>query len=159
MKLPLLALAIPLSSWACAQTPDRGPDMTVTHLNPDDLHANPAFTQVIAVAGPHTTVYVGGQNAVTADGRIVGEGDIGAQAAQVAKNLVAALHGAGASPEHVVKWTIYAVDGQPIGPAMGGFMQVLGALEKPPTISVVFVAGLANPAFLIEVEAVAVVPG
>lgn len=131
--------------------------MTVTHLNPEGLHRNPAFTQAISVRGPHTAIHVGGQNAVDADGNIVGEGDIGLQAAQVAQNLKTVLAAAGARPENVVKWTVYAVHGQPIGPAMGAFQQVFGRLEEPPTISVLFVAGLANPAFLLEVEALAVV--
>jgi len=130
--------------------------MTVTHLNPEGLHRNPAFTHAISVRGPYTTLFVGGQNAVDADGTLVGKGDIGAQAAQVAKNLTTVLAAAGARPEHIVKWTIYVVQGQPLGPAMGGFQQVLGRLEQPPTISVLFVAGLANPDFLLEVEAVAV---
>jgi enamine deaminase RidA (YjgF/YER057c/UK114 family) len=41
---------------------------------------------------------------------------------------------------------------------MGAFQQVFGPLQNPPAISVLFVAGLANPDFLLEVEAVAVVP-
>lgn len=31
------------------------------HLNPEELHRNPAFTQVVAVSGPAKTLYVGGQ--------------------------------------------------------------------------------------------------
>src|SRR5262249_53055464 len=49
----------------------------VTHLNPEGLHRNPAYSQVVTVTGPVTTVYVGGQNAVTATGEIVGKGDLG----------------------------------------------------------------------------------
>ena len=154
--LTALVLLVPVAAACNTTFPEEA--MTIQHLNPEALHANPAFTQAISVSGPHRTVYIGGQNAVDAAGNIIGAGDIGAQAAQVAKNLLAALDAAGAEPQHVVKWTVYAVQGQPVGPAMGGFMQVLGPLEKPPTISVLFVAGLANPDFLLEVEAVAVVP-
>ena len=80
------------------------------------------------------------------------------QAKQVARNLQVALAAANAGIEHVVKGTIYVVQGQPPGPAMGAFQQVLGLLPKPPTISVLFVAALAHPDFLLEVEATAVVP-
>jgi enamine deaminase RidA (YjgF/YER057c/UK114 family) len=41
---------------------------------------------------------------------------------------------------------------------MGAFQQVLGQLANPPTITVLFVTALAHPKFLLEVEAVAVVP-
>jgi enamine deaminase RidA (YjgF/YER057c/UK114 family) len=48
----------------------------VEYLNPEELPRNPAFTNVVAVSGPVKTVYVAGQNAVTASGEIVGKGDI-----------------------------------------------------------------------------------
>jgi enamine deaminase RidA (YjgF/YER057c/UK114 family) len=145
----------------CAAPPDDPEDHmkgTVSYLNPEGLHKNPAFSHVVATRGRTRTIYVGGQNAVDSSGTIVGEGDIGAQAAQVARNLQVALASAGARVEHVVKWTVYVVQGQPVGPAMGAFHQVVGALPNPPTISVLFVTALAHPAFLLEVEAVAVVP-
>ena len=65
-----------------------------------------------------------------------------------------ALAAADARVEHIVKWTIYMVQGQPPGPAMGAFQQVLGPLPNPPATSVLFVAGLAHPGFLLEVDAV-----
>ena len=88
----------------------------VRHLNPEEVVRSPAFTHVVTVTGPTKTVYVGGQNAVTGSGEIVGRGDIGAQTEQVFKNLQAALAAAGAQPEHVIKWSIYVVDGNPCSP-------------------------------------------
>lgn len=131
---------------------------TVAYLNPDGLHRNPAFSQVVVTGGRTRTIYVGGQNAVDSTGTIVGKGDIGVQAAQVARNLQVALAAAGAGPQHVVKWTVYVVQGQSVGPAMGGFRQVLGQPPSPPAISVLFVSALAHPDFLLEVEAIAVLP-
>jgi enamine deaminase RidA (YjgF/YER057c/UK114 family) len=113
---------------------------------------------VITTSGHTRTIYVGGQNAVEPSGTVVGKGDIGVQAKQVARNLRVALAAANAGIEHVVKWTIYVVQGQPLGPGMVAFQQVFGPLPKPPTISVLFVAALAHPDFLLEVEATAVVP-
>lgn len=129
-----------------------------TCMSPEGLHRNPAFSQVVVASGRTRTIYVCGQNAVDAAGVIVGKGDIAAQAAQVAKNLQVALSAAGARVEHVAKWTVYVVSGQSVGPAMGAFQQVVGRLPNPPAISVVFVRALAHPDFLLEVEAVAVVP-
>jgi enamine deaminase RidA (YjgF/YER057c/UK114 family) len=131
---------------------------TVRHLNPEELLHNPAFTNVVAVSGPVTTVYVGGQNAVTASGEIVGKDDIAAQAAQVFHNLEIALAAAGAGLEHVIKWNLFVVEGQPLQPGFEVFQQVWGSRPNPPLITAAFVSALAQPDFLVELEAVAVVP-
>jgi enamine deaminase RidA (YjgF/YER057c/UK114 family) len=161
MKPSLLVLmAAALSAGCIEHTEDPGEDMkgTVSYLNPEGLHVNPAFSQVVVASGRTRTVYVGGQNAVDASGTIVSKGDIGGQATQVAENLKTALGAASASVEHVVKWTVYVVEGQPVGPAMGAFQQVIGELPNPPTISVLFVRALAHPDFLLEIDAIAIVP-
>ncbi len=131
--------------------------MNVQHLNPSGMHRNPAFSQAITVDGPHRVVYVGGQNAVDGEGGIVGSGDMAAQAEQVARNLVTVLEAAGASPNDIVKWNVYLVQGQSPRGAFEAFQRVFGRLERPPTISVLQVAGLAHPEFLLELDAVAVV--
>jgi enamine deaminase RidA (YjgF/YER057c/UK114 family) len=133
-------------------------NVQVQHLNPEGLSRNPAFTQVITVSGLVKTVYVGGQNGVDASGAIVGEGDIAAQTAQVFRNLQTALAAAGASIEHVIQWKIYIVQGQPLEPGLAEFQKVWGHRPNPPTITGIYVAALANPAYLVELEAVAVVP-
>ena len=132
--------------------------MGVTHLNPASMHQNPGFTQAIVVTGPARTIYVGGQNAVDGDGNIVGEGDLAAQTEQVFKNLETVLAEAGGQLEHIVRWTLYVVDGQPLEPGVQVFQRVWGQRGQPPTITMAVVAGLANPAFLIEMDAIAVVP-
>jgi enamine deaminase RidA (YjgF/YER057c/UK114 family) len=130
----------------------------VEHINPDDMHKNPAFTQVIVVSGPMKTIYVGGQDAVDAAGNIVGKGDVLAQSVQALENVQKALAAAGAGLEHVVKWNIYLVQGQPLGPGFAAFQRVWGQRPNPPTITGMFVAGLAHPDFLVEIDAVAVLP-
>ena len=131
---------------------------SVQHLNPETLHHNPAFTQAVAVSGAVKTVYVGGQNAVDTSGKIVGQGDIAAQTEQVMQNIQAALAAGGASLEHVIKWNIYLVQGQPLQPGFEVFQRVWNRRPNPPAITMAFVAGLANPDFLIEIDAIAVVP-
>lgn len=130
----------------------------VAYINPDRLHKNPAFTQVISVSGPVKTIYVGGQDAVDAQGIIVGKGDLQAQTAQVLANLREALAAAGAGPEHIIKWNMYLVQGQSLQEGFQAFQQFWGLRPKPPTITMAYVSGLANPDFLIEMDAVAVVP-
>jgi enamine deaminase RidA (YjgF/YER057c/UK114 family) len=130
----------------------------VEYLNPETLNRNPAFTNVVVVTGPVKTIYIGGQDAVDAAGRIVGKGDIRAQTEQVFKNLQAALEAAGASLENVVKWNLLIMQGQPLPAGFEVFQRVWGRRPNPPTITFMYVAGLANPDFLIEMDAIAVIP-
>ena len=130
----------------------------IQHINPDVLSKNPAFTNVITVTGHVKTVYIGGQDALDASGTIVGKGDIKQQVEQVLSNLQAALKAGGAEPEHIIKWNVYIVQGQSLQPAFEVFQCMWGRRPNPPAITVMFVAGLANPDFLVEMDAIAVVP-
>ena len=130
----------------------------VRYINPEGLSKNPAFTNVVVVTGSVKTVYVGGQNALDDSGTIIGRGDIKAQTEQVLKNIQAALSAGGAQLEHVIKWNLYVVQGQPLQAGFEVFQQVWGRRPNPPAITMAFVAGLANPDFLMEMDAIAVVP-
>jgi enamine deaminase RidA (YjgF/YER057c/UK114 family) len=130
----------------------------VQYINPRSLHQNPAFTNVVTVKGAVRTIYVGGQNAVDTSGAIVGKGDFKIQSEQILKNIQAALAAGGAQLEHVVKWNMYVLQGQPLQEGFAAFQHVWGNRPNPPAISVLFVAGLAHPDFLAEMDAIAVVP-
>lgn len=130
----------------------------VQYLNPEGLPKNPAFTHVVVVTGNVKTVYVGGQDAIDASGTIVGKGDLEAQTEQALKNVQIALAAAGATLDHVVKWNIYVVQGQPLQPGFEAFRRVWGNRPNPPAITVAFVAALAHPNFLVEIDAIAAVP-
>ena len=133
-------------------------DGRVEFLNPDGLPQNPAFSNVAVVSGTVRTIYVGGQDAIDADGNIVGVGDIAAQTEQVLRNLRTALAAAGAGPEHVVKWNIFIVDGEDFRSGYAAFQRVWGDRPNPPIITAAVVRGLAHPDFLLEMDAIAVVP-
>ena len=130
----------------------------VQFINPDDLPKNPAFTNVITVTGPAKTIYIGGQDSVDESGTIIGKGNIKLQTEQVLKNLQAALKAADAGPEHVIKWNLYVVQGQSIQAGFEAFQQFWGRRPNPPAITMAFVSALANPDFLVEMDAIAVVP-
>lgn len=132
--------------------------LEVQHLNPDGLIKNPAFTNVITVRGAAKTIYIGEMNANDENGNVVGKGDIKAQTQQVMKNVGIALKAAGADWEHLVKWTINIVQGQDLQAGFEAFQQAWGNRPNPPVVTMAFVAGLANPAYLLGIEAVAVVP-
>jgi enamine deaminase RidA (YjgF/YER057c/UK114 family) len=60
-----------------------------------------------------------------------------------------ALKAGGAELEHIIKWNVYLVQGQPLQPAFEVFQQIWGRRPNPSAITVMFVSGLANPDFLI----------
>jgi enamine deaminase RidA (YjgF/YER057c/UK114 family) len=130
----------------------------VRYINPDSLNNNPAFTNVVVVEGNVKTVHIGGQDAINASGEIVGKGDIVAQTEQILANVRAALEAGGARAEHIIKWNLYVVEGQPLQAGFGAFQNAWPQTPNPPAITMAFVSGLAHPDFLVEMDAVAVVP-
>jgi enamine deaminase RidA (YjgF/YER057c/UK114 family) len=131
-------------------------DMTeISLLRPDGLVHSPAFSHVAVVPPGATTIYVGGQNAVDAEGRLVGGTNIAAQTKQVMANLETALAAAGATVHDLVSVTILIaerVDLAQVYPVAAG--ELAGAV---PTVRAARVAALAVPGALIEVSAVAAV--
>lgn len=102
------------------------------------------------------TVFVAGQVSMDAGGHAVAPGDFAGQARQVHLNLARALEAAGATPADVAKMTTYVVGYSPeLLPAIADARRaVLG--EHLPASTLIGVAALARPEFLIEVEAIAV---
>jgi enamine deaminase RidA (YjgF/YER057c/UK114 family) len=134
--------------------------MTVmTLLRPDGLVRSPAFSHVAVIPPGVATVYVGGQNAVDANGALVGADDIAAQTAQVMANLKTALAAAGASMSDLVSCTILFVDGEDLRAAYGVAASSFNADIEPPLVTGAMVAGLGVPGALIELSAIAAVPG
>jgi reactive intermediate/imine deaminase len=102
------------------------------------------------------TIYVSGQVAFNADGKLVGKGNIKAQTRQVFRNIKAILAAAGATMEHIVKINTYITDANKFMDMLEARGDVFG--NNPPASTAVVVAGLAFPGLLIEVEAIAVKP-
>lgn len=132
--------------------------MSVQHLNPETLHSNPVFTQAIVVPAAARTLLIGGQNAVDRHGQVVGKGDVVAQSTQALGNLKTVLDAAGAKLEDLVKVTVIIDQQADLRAAFGAWMAFWGSRGNPPTVSVLRVAGLANPDYLIEIEAQAALP-
>jgi 2-iminobutanoate/2-iminopropanoate deaminase len=126
--------------------------MTITHLNPESMHSNPAFSQAVMVSGAARTLYIGGQNGVDANGKIVGN-DVVLQTEQALQNLLEILQSVKATQQNVVKMTVYLAHGQDVNTAFGAAQKVWGA--QPTAITVVFVAALGLPGALVEIDAVA----
>jgi enamine deaminase RidA (YjgF/YER057c/UK114 family) len=127
--------------------------MTITWINPDSMHASPYFSYGAVVEGGRI-LYIGGQNATDADGKI--EGDIGRQAEQACRNVLAVIEAAGGSLDDLVKLTIIMVQGQDVQAAYQGGMKVLGGFTG--LVTGMMVAGLGRPEALIEIEGIAHLP-
>lgn len=130
----------------------------IIHINPKALYKNPAFSQIVMTQGTGKTIYIGGQNSVNAKGEIIGKGNIELQTKQVMENIQIALESCGASYENLIKFNIYLVQGQNVFLAFQASKSYIGTAPHPPAITGVFVSGLANPDFLIEIDAIAFIP-
>ncbi|MGE5762740.1 MAG: RidA family protein [Mycobacterium leprae] len=126
---------------------------SLTHVNPTSMFTSPAFSQGVLVESPARLLVVGGQNGVDAGGRMVGD-DTASQTMQAMRNLLTVLREVGAGPEDVAKLTVYLVAGQDAKAGFAASRQVWG--DHPTAVTVVYVAVLARPDALVEVEALAV---
>jgi enamine deaminase RidA (YjgF/YER057c/UK114 family) len=117
----------------------------------------PAAQYAHVVLGTGRFVAVSGQLALDEEGGLVGEGDPAAQARQVFENLRRCLAAAGATFDDVVKLTYFVTD-MAYMPAVRAARAEHIPDDRLPTASAVQVAGLVRPEFLLEVEALAVVP-
>jgi len=132
--------------------------MPLELVNPDGLPVPATYTHVIVAAGS-TTVFIAGQEPEDAQGNLVGPGDLAAQARQVFTNLGLALAAAGAHPSQVAKITIYVVHYRREHLAVIEAARVRLFGDHKPADTVVGVAALARPEYLIEVDAIAAIDG
>ena len=97
------------------------------------------------------TLYVAGQVPLDESGTVV-PGDAAAQARQVLVNLSRIVESAGATLDDVVKTTVFLTDMADRG-AVGAVRKDFFS-DPPPANTLVGVAALAEPDFLVEIEAI-----
>jgi enamine deaminase RidA (YjgF/YER057c/UK114 family) len=126
---------------------------TPTPVDPPRLHQNPAFTWgMIAPAGP--TLYVGGQNGTDETGAVLD--GLGPQTEQALRNVLAVLEEAGTDADHVAKLTIYL---DPAVDAEAAYVATGAVWGRRRTAVTVLAVAPARAGALVEIEAVASVPG
>ena len=105
------------------------------------------------IVGDH--IYVAGCVSIDDKGNTVGVGDIKAQVRQVFKNIEEVLVLAGANLEHIFKLNVYLTDRAHYAPQI----EVRKELFKHyPAATVVVIAGLGRPEWLLEIDCIAVKP-
>ena len=97
-------------------------------------------------------LFVAGQVAWDEDGRLVGSGDAAAQTRQVLTNLTRVVESAGASMADVVRTTVYLINLDHRGPVSSVRAEFFP--PPPPANTLLVVASLARPEFLVEIDAI-----
>ena len=149
----LALLAFFFAGLAHAADPPPG----VRFLDPPGLSKPTGYTHVVEVPAGARTLYLSGQIALDANGKLVGAGDFAAQAEQVFANIRTALAASGASFGNVVKLNMYVTD-------MTQLKALRAARDKyvdprhPPASTLVEVRKLARDDLMLEIAATAVVP-
>ena len=128
--------------------------MAKKFVNPSGMKPLGMYSQVTVATGG-SIAFISGQVATDAQGKIIGAGNVQAQAVQVFENLKLALGGIDATFEDVIKFTIYIVDLNP--ERRKAVMEVRGRYishKNPPAATMIGVGQLVEPELLVEIEAV-----
>lgn len=126
---------------------------TPTYHNPSTMSQPRGYTHAVQVGH---TVYIAGQVSAAPDGSVVGKGDPEAQVRQIWHNIEAAVKSCGGTLNNVVKTTTYVTSITYAG-AVRKVREELYGQGNAPTSTLLVVAGLASPDYLVEIEAIAAV--
>ncbi len=124
----------------------------LTRRNPDSVHAPRGYSHSVEAPAGATWVYISGQVGVRPDGSVVE--DAHGQIDQVWVNLGAQLEAAGLTRENIVKINVFLTRREDIHYYRESRGAFLG--DSPPASTLLFVAGLADPAMVVEIEAMCV---
>jgi 2-iminobutanoate/2-iminopropanoate deaminase len=119
-----------------------------------DVFDPPAYSQAVKVTGAQTLLFMSGQVAYDAKGNAAHRGDIVGQAREVFRAIKAQVEAGGGTLANVVKVNTYLTDIRHRAEIIPVREEFFG--KKQPASTLVGVAALAHPDWLIEVEAIAV---
>jgi 2-iminobutanoate/2-iminopropanoate deaminase len=125
-------------------------------IQPKSVHST-AGVGYSHVARVGDTIYIAGQIALNRSGNLVGRDNVEAQTQQVFENLQAILKELGGSLHDIVKMTTYLTDRN----QLEAFRRVRNRFfsDPFPPNTLLFISGLAQPEYLVEIEAVAALNG
>lgn len=128
----------------------------ITRINPAELGTPPGYSQIVEVAAGRL-IFISGQTALDADGKVVGKSDFAAQADQVFRNLAIALQARGCTAADLVKLTVFLTDMDHLGSYREARNRFFASVTPPaaPAVTLVEVSKLYGPDFMIEIEAIA----
>ena len=115
------------------------------------------FSQAIEIEAKGKLVFISGMTARRADGTIAGIGDIEAQTRQVCENIKAAVEAAGGTLDDVCRVDVFVRNIEHFERIHKVRKEYFGA--PPPASTMVEVTKMVSPDYLIEINAIAVVPG
>ncbi len=129
-------------------------------INPPGLYKHPAFTRVVTVKGPAKFLFIAGQTPSDENYKPVAPGNYRTQYLKVMENLDIQLKAVGATWKDVVYRRMFVLD-------VDEFLKVLADptvpsffdKDWPPPSTLIGVTRLSNPAFLVEIDLMAVVEG
>ena len=113
------------------------------------------YSHVVTAEGAKKLVFCAGQVAADEDGNVLPPDNFEAQAKMVMRNLTRALAGGGAKLSDVTKITIYICNPHDVPKARKVLFDYFD--KHPPGSTLCILRGLANPNFLLEIEAIAAV--
>jgi len=128
----------------------------ITRTNPKTISKPFSnYAHVVTDEGAKKLVFCAGQVAADPDGKVLPPDNFEAQTKMVMKNLKNALAAGGAKLSDVTKVTIYICNPHDVPKARGILYEYFG--KHPPGSTLCILRGLANPNFLLEIEAIAAV--
>jgi enamine deaminase RidA (YjgF/YER057c/UK114 family) len=129
---------------------------TLTRKSPAGAHKPFAhYSHVVTAEGASKLVFCAGQVAADPTGKVLPPDDFAAQTKMVMENLRLALAEGGAALKDVVKVTIFICNPRDVPKARAILQEYFG--DNPPASTLCVLRGLANPNFLLEIEAIAAV--
>jgi enamine deaminase RidA (YjgF/YER057c/UK114 family) len=128
----------------------------IRRVNPPELGAPPGYSHVVDVRAGRI-IFVAGQTSLDQKGELVGKSDFAAQAAQVFRNLSAALESVGCTASNLVKLTVFLRDMENLPTYREARNRFFATVTPPaaPAVTLVEVSRLYGPDFMIEIEAIA----
>ena len=123
-------------------------------VNPPGVSKPQGYSHAVKKSG--TPVFLAGQVALDADGRLVGAGDVAAQVELVFQNVRTVVEACGGTMDDIVKITVYVTDAA-YRPAVAAARARHFAEGRYPASTYLVVSALAIPELLVEIEAVAMI--